>query len=79
MSNLSISTTVGNENVVADSCSRWIGATEYQGVSVDALYIAQVASDSARASSGRIVKHLWIIFVCLPIVLGILFALLTAK
>ena len=30
-------------------------------------------------AAGRIVKHLWIIFVCLPIVLGILFAILTAK
>ena len=30
-------------------------------------------------SAGRIVKHLWIIFVCLPIVLGILFEIVTAK
>ena len=30
-------------------------------------------------SAGRIVKHLWTIFVLLPVVLGILFALLTAK
>lgn len=38
-------------------------------VSADAYYIAERVS-------GRIVKHLWIIFVLLPVVLGILFALL---
>ena len=44
-------------------------------VSPDAHYIAEASQKAA----GRIVKHLWIIFVCLPIVLGILFAILTAK
>ena len=33
-------------------------------------------SENARYISGRIVKHLWIIFVLLPVVLGILFAIL---
>jgi len=44
-------------------------------ISADAHYIAQCARDDAREASGRIVKHLWIIFVLLPIVLGILFML----
>jgi hypothetical protein len=33
-------------------------------------------SEDARYISGRIVKHLWIIFVLLPVVLAILFAIL---
>jgi hypothetical protein len=35
-------------------------------------------SEDARYISGRIVTHLWIIFVLLPVVLGILFAILYA-
>ena len=35
----------------------------------------EVSAD-AEYVSGRIVKHLWIIFVLLPVVLGILFAIL---
>jgi hypothetical protein len=31
-------------------------------------------SEDARYISGRIIKHLWIIFVLLPVVLGILYA-----
>ena len=41
-------------------------------ISPDAKYIARASRDAA----GRIVMHLWIIFVMLPVVLGILFALL---
>jgi len=48
-------------------------------VSADAIHIAQSARQAAAKASGRIVKHLWIIFVLLPVVLGILFAILTAK
>ncbi len=48
-------------------------------ISADAHHIARCAREDAREASGRIVKHLWIIFVCLPVVLGILFAILTAK
>jgi hypothetical protein len=44
-------------------------------ISADAHFIAMNASRDA----GRIIKHLWIIFVLLPVVLGILFMLLTAK
>jgi hypothetical protein len=35
-------------------------------------------SEDARYISGRIVTHLWIIFVLLPVVLGILFTILYA-
>jgi len=45
---------------------------EVSAVSADAHFIAT----SARADAGRIIKHLWIIFVLLPVVLGILFAIL---
>jgi len=38
----------------------------------------EVSAD-ARHIAGRIVKHLWIIFVALPFVLAILYAILTAK
>lgn len=48
-------------------------------ISADARYIAERAAIAAKKASGRIVKHLWIIFVLLPVVLGILFAVLTAK
>jgi len=41
-------------------------------VSADAHFIAISASKDA----GRIITHLWIIFVLLPVVLGVLFALL---
>lgn len=41
-------------------------------ISADAHFIAMSASKDA----GRIIKHLWIIFVLLPVVLGILFAIL---
>jgi hypothetical protein len=47
-------------------------------VSADAYHIVKCAREDAREASGRIVKHMWIIFVLLPIVLAILFALLTA-
>jgi hypothetical protein len=36
-------------------------------------------SADARYIGGKIVSHTWIIFVLLPIVLGVLFAILTAK
>jgi hypothetical protein len=41
-------------------------------ISADAHFIAMSASKDA----GRIIKHLWIIFVLLPVVLAILFAIL---
>lgn len=41
-------------------------------VSADAKYIARAADDN----SDRIIKHLWIIFVLLPVVLGIIFEIL---
>ncbi len=40
-------------------------------ISADAYYIAKASKDAA----GRIIKHLWTIFVLLPVVLGILFML----
>lgn len=45
-------------------------------ISADAYHIAKCAREDSRDVAGRIVKHLWIIFVLLPIVLGILFAIL---
>jgi hypothetical protein len=45
-------------------------------ISADAYHIAKCARDDAREASGRIVKHMWIIFVLLPVVFGILFAIL---
>ena len=45
-------------------------------ISADAYHIAKCARDVAREASRRIVKHMWIIFVLLPVVLGILFAIL---
>jgi hypothetical protein len=45
-------------------------------VSADAERIVKQASVDAEHIAGRIVKHLWIIFVLLPIVIGILFELL---
>jgi hypothetical protein len=57
----------------------WVNNTiNEEGVSADAKYIAQCASQDAFFTSSRIVKHLWIIFVLLPVVLGILFAILYA-
>ena len=56
-------------------------------VSADARHIAdnytsftrnEVSAD-ARYVAGKIVSHMWIIFVLLPVVLGILFAILTSK
>jgi hypothetical protein len=41
-------------------------------ISADAKYIARATDDN----SGRIIKHLWIIFVLLPVVLGIIFEIL---
>jgi hypothetical protein len=41
-------------------------------ISADAHFIAI----SASANAGRIIKHLWIIFVLLPVVLGIIFEIL---
>jgi hypothetical protein len=41
-------------------------------ISAGAHFIAM----SARADAGRIIKHLWIIFVLLPVVLGIIFEIL---
>ncbi len=56
-------------------------------VSADARHIAEnqilltrnEVSADARYIAGKIVSHMWIIFVLLPVVLGILFAILTAK
>lgn len=45
-------------------------------ISADAAHIAQCAREDAQESSGRIVKHMWIIFVALPFVLGSLIMLL---
>ena len=36
-------------------------------------------SADAKYISGRIIKHLWIIFVLLPVVLGILFAIVNKR
>ena len=44
-------------------------------VSADAKHIAWAVESSGR----RIVMHLWILFVALPVVLGILYAILMAK
>jgi hypothetical protein len=45
-------------------------------ISPDADHIARCAREDAREASGRIVKHLWIIFVLLPVVLAVLFMML---
>ena len=45
-------------------------------VSADAYHIVKCAREDAREASWRIVKHMWIIFVLLPVVLAILFAIL---
>jgi len=45
-------------------------------ISADAFHIVKCARVDSREATGRIVKHLWIIFVLLPVVLGILFAIL---
>ena len=45
-------------------------------ISADACHIAKCAREDSREAAERIVKHLWIIFVLLPIVLGVLFAIL---
>jgi hypothetical protein len=45
-------------------------------VSADAYHIVKCAREDAREASGRIVKQMWIIFVLLPVVLAILFAIL---
>jgi hypothetical protein len=55
----------------------WVNNTlNEEGVSADAKYIAQCASQDAFFTSARVVKHLWIIFVLLPVMLGILYAIL---
>jgi hypothetical protein len=41
-------------------------------VSADAHHIAQRARADAREASGRIIRHLWIIFVLLPVVAYVL-------
>jgi hypothetical protein len=45
-------------------------------VSADARHIVKCACEDAREVSGRLVKLIWIIFVLLPVVLGILFVIL---
>jgi hypothetical protein len=45
-------------------------------ISADAAYIVNCAREDSKMASGRIVKHLWIIFVLLPVVLIVLFELL---
>jgi hypothetical protein len=44
-------------------------------ISADAYFVANRATADARAASGRIVRNLWTIFVLLPIVLAVLFAI----
>jgi hypothetical protein len=53
-----------------------IGEDARTQISADAQYIAESARKDAQQASGRIVTHMWIIFVLLPIVLAILFAIL---
>jgi hypothetical protein len=69
------------ETLSSTDDSSWLTApvSVSDPISADAHYIARCAREAASEGSGRIVKHLWIIFVCLPVVLGILFAILTAK
>jgi hypothetical protein len=43
-------------------------------ISADAKYIAWAVDEN----SDRIIKHMWIIFVLLPVVLGILYVILSA-
>lgn len=40
---------------------------------------AQFIASSASRDAGRIIKHLWIIFVLLPIICGVIFVILTQK
>lgn len=45
-------------------------------ISAEAVHIATWAREDAREAATRIIKHMWIIFVLLPIVAGIAFAIL---
>jgi hypothetical protein len=50
-----------------EKAERGIKRDAYPGISADAQFIA-----------GKIVKHLWVIFVLLPVMLAVLFAILKA-
>ena len=49
---------------------------EYYAAEAYAAAQEQLHSSPEWKSAGRIVKHLWTIFVLLPVMLGILFAIL---
>jgi len=53
-----------------------VEARMFPGVSVDARYLAYIVNANAKYASGRIVRNLWVIFVLLPVVLAVLFAIL---
>jgi hypothetical protein len=52
-----------------------IPCTLADGISADAKYIASCASQDALVGSDRIITQLWIIFVAMPIAIGIIIAL----
>jgi hypothetical protein len=45
-------------------------------ISADAYHIAKCAREDAREAAGRIIMHMWFIFVLLPVVLGVLLMLI---
>ena len=51
-----------------------IAPTPPDPISADAKYIARAVDED----SGRIIKHMWIILVLLPVLLGILYAIVSA-
>ena len=46
-------------------------------ISADAYHIVRCAREDAREASGRIVKHMWIIFVLLPVVFYVVYEMAT--
>jgi hypothetical protein len=66
----------GKMGTQLDGNVQWTEKKPWNGVPFDPR--TDISAD-ARHISGRIVQHMWIIFVLLPVVLGILFVILTAK
>jgi hypothetical protein len=53
-----------------------MGLADQTGVSQDAKYVVQCASQDAYYLGDRIIRQMWCILVVLPFVLGLLFAIL---
>ena len=68
--------TVNNSNSVPGTPVAVVPFDQRTDISADAYHIARCAREDSREAAGRIVKNLWIIFVLLPVALGIVFAIL---